>query len=107
MNKIENAEAQVNYCLQQAYKIAVRVAGITDWSKIDNPLHRNRLTRHVELLQVEIAKMLNENLNNILKPEEVTDEDMEENDFSQNPERQIGRELTIEEKNNYKEVDEQ
>lgn len=62
MNKIENAEAQVNYCLQQAYKIAVRVAGITDWSKIDNPV---RLTRHVELLQVEIAKMLNDNLNNI------------------------------------------
>ncbi len=61
MNKIENAEAQVNYCLQQAYKIAVRVAGITDWSKTDDRLR----DKHVELLQVEIAKMLNENLNNI------------------------------------------
>ena len=77
MNKIENAEAQVNYCLQQAYKIAVRVAGITDWSKIDNPV---RLTRHVELLQVEIAKMLNDveslqEFDTILdKVEEVIDE---------------------------------
>ena len=61
MNKIENAEAQVNYCLQQAYKIAVRVAGITDWSKTDDRLR----DKHVELLQVEIAKMLNDNLNNI------------------------------------------
>jgi len=57
-----NAEAQVNYCLQQAYKIAVRVAGITDWSKCDKADQR-----HVELLQVEIAKMLNDNTKQFLK----------------------------------------
>ena len=83
MNKIENAEAQVNYCLQQAYKIAVRVAGITDWSKTANPVE---MTRHVELLQVEIAKMLNANLNNIPR------------DY---------RMYELESTNNYKEVDEQ
>ena len=82
MNKIENAEAQVNYCLQQAYKIAVRVAGITDWSKTDDRLR----DKHVELLQVEIAKMLNENLNNIPR------------DY---------RMYELESTNNYKEVDEQ
>ncbi len=47
------AEMEVNWALQQAYKVAVHVAGITDWSK-EKPERKHE----VEEMQMEIAKML-------------------------------------------------
>jgi len=44
---------EVQYCLAEAYKIAVRELAITDWSREDKD------TRYkVAELQVEIAKMI-------------------------------------------------
>ena len=46
---------EVDFCLQEAYKRAVREMAITDWSKVKNLEE----TRHrVAMLQVEIAKMI-------------------------------------------------
>lgn len=44
---------EVNYCLQEAYKMAVREMGITDWS-----LEPIETRDKVATLQVEIAKMI-------------------------------------------------
>jgi len=50
---ITQTEIEVNWALQQAFKIAVHVAGITDWSK-----EKPGRTHEVEEMQMEIAKML-------------------------------------------------
>ena len=54
----DKSKMQVNYCLQEAYKIAVHLAGITDWSRCNS--HDQE---HVEDMQLAIAQMLNDNLN--------------------------------------------
>ncbi len=46
-------EHEVNWALQEAYKIAVHHAGITDWS-VEKPERKHE----VEMMQMEIAKML-------------------------------------------------
>jgi len=44
---------EVNWALQEAFKMAVHQAGITDWSK-----EKPERTHQVEMMQLEIAKML-------------------------------------------------
>jgi len=46
-------ELEVNWALQEAYKIAVHQAGITSWSD-EKPERKHE----VEMMQMEIAKML-------------------------------------------------
>ena len=50
---ITQTEIEVNWALQQAFKIAVHHAGITNWSE-EEPERRHE----VEMMQMEIAKML-------------------------------------------------
>ncbi len=49
----QTAEREVNWALQEAYKIAVHHAGITDWSQ-EKPERKHE----VEMMQMEIAKMI-------------------------------------------------
>ena len=49
---------EVNWAMQEAYKIAVHHSGITDWSKEDD-VRRSE----VEMMQVEIAKMILSRMN--------------------------------------------
>ena len=46
----ENAVREVNWCFQEAFKIAVKLRGVTDWS--------DQVSREVERYQIEIAKMI-------------------------------------------------
>jgi len=55
--KHAQAIRETQWCLQEAYKEAIRVSGITDWSDHEQE-DKVLLNRHVEVLQVEIAKML-------------------------------------------------
>ncbi len=53
-NPNEKALLEVNWALQEAYKIAVHHAGITDWSQEEKPERKNE----VELMQIKIALMI-------------------------------------------------
>lgn len=52
-NANEKAILEVNWALQEAYKIAVHHSGITDWST-EKPERKNE----VEVMQIKIAKMI-------------------------------------------------
>ena len=52
-NPNEKALLEVNWALQEGYKIAVHHSGITDWSK-EKPERKNE----VELMQIKIAIMI-------------------------------------------------
>ena len=51
----EDSVKEVNWAMSEAYKMAVQLAGITDWS-VDDP--RGTRVAQVEIMQVEIAKMI-------------------------------------------------
>ena len=53
MSLNERALLEVNWALQEAYKIAVHHSGITDWSK-----EKPERTNEIEIMQIEIAKMI-------------------------------------------------
>ena len=53
MSLNERALLEVNWALQEAYKIAVHHSGITDWSQ-EEPERKVE----VEKMQIEIAKMI-------------------------------------------------
>lgn len=53
MSLNERALLEVNWALQEAYKIAVHHSGITDWSK-----EKKERTNEIEIMQIEIAKMI-------------------------------------------------
>lgn len=53
MSLNERALLEVNWCMLEAYKIAVHHAGIIDWST-EKPERKNE----VEIMQIEIAKMI-------------------------------------------------
>ena len=61
----EESVMLTQWALDKAYKIAVRTAGITDWSitKRDNPDREHQ----VEKMQMEIAKMILSNLNALME----------------------------------------
>lgn len=52
-NANERAILEVNWALQEAYKIAVHHSGITDWST-EKPERKNE----VEIMQIKIAIMI-------------------------------------------------
>ena len=52
-NPNEKALLEVNWALQEAYKIAVHHSGITDWST-EKPERKNE----VEIMQIKIAEMI-------------------------------------------------
>jgi len=52
-NPFTQVENEVNWALEQAWKIAVHHAGVTDWSK-----EKSWRKHEVEEMQMEIAKML-------------------------------------------------
>ena len=56
LSSFEEAELLTQWALDRAWKIAVRTAGIIDWSrtKQSNPNREHQ----VELMQMEIAKMI-------------------------------------------------
>ena len=56
----DNTLYLTQWALDKAWKIAVKVAGVTDWS-ITNRDHPER-EHQVELMQIEIAKMILDNL---------------------------------------------
>jgi len=49
----DKAVTEVNWALQEAYKMAVHHSGITDWSK-ENPGRKY----DIEVMQIAIAKMI-------------------------------------------------
>jgi len=49
----ERAVNEVNWALQEAYKIAVHHSGIIDWSK-----EKEERTNEIEKMQLDIAKMI-------------------------------------------------
>ncbi len=49
----EKALLEVNWALQEAYKIAVHHSGITDWST-EKPERKNE----VEIMQIKIAELI-------------------------------------------------
>jgi len=53
MNANRKALFDVNWALQEAYKIAVHHSGITDWST-EKPERKNE----VEIMQIKIAEMI-------------------------------------------------
>jgi|APSaa5957512535_1039671.scaffolds.fasta_scaffold202775_2 hypothetical protein len=53
----KDAIKETQWCLGEAYKEAVRVSGITDWSSYEQE-DRVLLNRHVESMQIEIAKII-------------------------------------------------
>ena len=57
MNPNDIAVREVEWVLQEAYKIAVRVAGIKDWSE-EPPETKQIVNNH----QMEIAKMIHQSL---------------------------------------------
>ena len=61
----DKALLEVNWALQEAYKIAVHHSGITDWSQ-EEPERKIE----VEKMQIEIAKMI---LSRLPKSEEEKD----------------------------------
>lgn len=52
----ETAIMEVNWCFQEAFKIAVKLRGVTDWS--DQVRAGPSAEREVERYQIEIAKMI-------------------------------------------------
>ena len=52
-NANEKALLEVNWALQEAYKIAVHHSGITDWSTV-KPERKNE----VEIMQIKIAELI-------------------------------------------------
>ena len=60
-DRFENAVSLTQWALNKAYGIAVRTAGITDWSvtKAEHPEREHQ----VELMQMKIAKMILDNIN--------------------------------------------
>jgi len=61
----EDSVLLTQWALEKAWKIAVRTAGITDWS-ITKAEHPER-EYQVETMQMEIAKMILSNLNAIME----------------------------------------
>ena len=57
----EESVFMTQWALDKAWKIAVKTAGITDWSvtKAEHPERENQ----VEIMQMEIAKMILSNIN--------------------------------------------
>ncbi len=59
MNDPKTIILEVQWALQEAYKMAVKLRGITDWT---NDFHENDdraiAQREVERYQIEIAKMI-------------------------------------------------
>lgn len=60
-NANEKALLEVNWALQEAYKIAVHHSGITNWS-LEKPERKNE----VEIMQIKIAIMILSRLWNVL-----------------------------------------
>lgn len=50
-----NAVNNVEWALQEAYKMAVHMRGITDWSKVNDKVEENKL---IEDYQLKIAEMI-------------------------------------------------
>lgn len=62
---MKHSELEVNWALQEAYKIAVHQAGITSWAE-EEPERKHE----VEMMQMEIAKMLLSRLPKVREPNE-------------------------------------
>ena len=61
-SKHQKALIETQWCLQEAFKIAVRHRGVTDWS--DQVSNGPTAERDVEVYQIEIAKMIQRALYN-------------------------------------------
>lgn len=57
MKDPEKSLLQVQWALQEAYKMAVKLRGIYDWSTL-KPLDREKATREVEEYQLKIAELI-------------------------------------------------
>jgi len=58
----EEAIMEVNWLLQESYKLAVKLRGITDWSAFGTGTDRTDAERDVEKYQLEIAKLISNSL---------------------------------------------
>ena len=58
----EEAIMEVNWLLQESYKLAVKLRGITDWSAFGTGTDRIDAERDVEKYQLEIAKLISNSL---------------------------------------------
>lgn len=63
MKDPEKTLLQVQWALQEAYKMAVKLRGVNDWSAI-KPLERSKAEREVEEYQIKIANMILEEARN-------------------------------------------
>jgi len=58
----EEAIMEVNWLLQESYKLAVKLRGITDWGALGNGTNYKDAERDVEKYQLEIAKLISNSL---------------------------------------------
>jgi len=83
MNKNEQALKDVEWTLEQAYKLAVKLRGINDWTNdFKTEEARDMAKRDVEKYQLEIAKFIEHSITAIRYKEsdEKFDKRMEESD---------------------------